>query len=279
MLLRERKNRKAPKIIAIIAAILIGVLLLMFNSGIAVLRQISGVVVIPVEKAAGAAFSGVGNFFSSFGSKMTLQKRLDEAEAKLAQQETVQSLAEEMRTENEQLKELLSEKAKYEDMQFVYCQVIAHSTENYSVTYTLNKGSRDGIMKDMPVVAVGGLAGRIIEVNDDWSILMAITDSRSSVPALAEVSRDMGIIKGISESGDTTGSCSMSELPGNALLLPGDSIITSGMGGVFPKGIHIGEITEVSEGGQQLNSYAQLTPGVDFDHLENVLVLSASAEE
>lgn len=279
MQLRQKKKRKAPRIIAISVLILLGVLLLMFHSGIAVLRNISGVVVIPIENAAGTVFGGIGNFFSSFGGKLMVQNKLNDAEAKLAQQETIEALAKEMQTENEQLKELLDEKANYESFQFIYCQVIARSTDDYSVTYTLNKGTKDGIQKDMPVVAVGGLAGRIVEAEENWSVLMAIIDSRSSVPALAEVSRDMGIVKGITVAGEASGSCSMTELPGSALLRPGDTIITSGMGGVFPKGIHIGEIVEVSEGGEQSSSYAQLKPGVDFDHLENVLVLAAETEE
>jgi len=279
MLYNGRRKIKGFKISLIIFVIVIGVLLLMFNSGISVLKNISGVIVIPIERVASDAFKGVGNFFSSFGNKLSMQNSIDEAQAKLAQQETVQALAQETQNENQRLRDLLGEQAKYPDMKFIYTQVILRSTDNFSVTYTLNKGSADGIKMDMPVVAVGGLAGRIIQVDEHWCIMMAIIDSRSAVPALAEVSRDIGIVKGISDAGNATGSCSMTELPTNALLRPGDTIITSGMGGVFPKGINIGKIIEVSEGTQQLNSYAEIAPGVDFDHLENLLVLDISGGE
>lgn len=279
MLYNDRRKIKVIKITVMIAVIIIGVLLLMFNSGISVLKNISGVIVIPIESVASNACRGVGNFFSSFGNKLSMQKSLDEAQTQLAQQETVQALAQEAQSENQRLRDLLGEQAKYPNMKFIYAEVILRSTDNFSVTYTLNKGTADGIQMDMPVVAVGGLAGRIIQVDEHWCIMMAIIDSRSAVPALAEVSRDIGVVKGISDSGDVTGSCSMTELPTNALLRPGDTIITSGMGGVFPKGINIGKIVEVSEGTQQLNAYAQLAPGVDFDHLENVLVISTSGGE
>ena len=71
----------------------------------------------------------------------------------------------------------------------------------------------------------------------------------------------------------------MTELPTYAIIKPGDTVITSGMGEVFPKGITVGTITEVSKGNlNQINSSARLTPAVDFDHLENVLIITNTGE-
>ena len=274
-----RKRIKIIKYISICLAIAITLLILMFNSGVAVLRQISGYVVNPVIKAADATIDGIGNFFASFGSRMRLKEELAAAQEKLMQFENIQSVAEEVKAENNQLMALLGESEKYPEFEYQYAKVILRSVDDYSATYTLNKGENDGIRPNMVVISSGGLAGKIIETTGDTSILLAITDSRCGVPALSEASRDMGIVKGVSDSGTTAGYCVMTELPTNAIIKPGDTVITSGMGEVFPKGITVGTITEVSKGNlNQINSSARLTPAVDFDHLENVLIITNTGE-
>lgn len=274
-----RKRIKIIKYISICLAIAITLLILMFNSGVAVLRQISGYVVNPVIKAADATIDGIGNFFASFGSRMRLKEELAAAQEKLMQFENIQSVADEVKAENNQLMALLGESEKYPEFEYQYAKVILRSVDDYSATYTLNKGENDGIRPNMVVISSGGLAGKIIETTGDTSILLAITDSRCGVPALSEASRDMGIVKGVSDSGTTAGYCVMTELPTNAIIKPGDTVITSGMGEVFPKGLTVGTITEVSKGNlNQINSSARLTPAVDFDHLENVLIITNTGE-
>ena len=274
-----RKRIKIIKYISICLAIAITLLILMFNSGVAVLRQISGYVVNPVIKAADATIDGIGNFFASFGSRMRLKEELAAAQEKLMQFENIQSVADEVKAENNQLRALLGESEKYPEFEYQYAKVILRSVDDYSATYTLNKGENDGIRPNMVVISSGGLAGKIVETTGDTSILLAITDSRCGVPALSEASRDMGIVKGVSDSGTTAGYCVMTELPTNAIIKPGDTVITSGMGEVFPKGITVGTITEVSKGNlNQINSSARLTPAVDFDHLENVLIITNTGE-
>lgn len=274
-----RKRIKIIKYISISLAIVITLLILMFNSGVAVLRQISGYVVNPVIKAADATLDGIGNFFASFGSRMRLKEELAAAQEKLMQFENIQSVADEVKAENNQLMALLGESEKYPEFEYQYAKVILRSVDDYSATYILNKGENDGIRANMVVISYGGLAGKIIETTGDTSILLAITDSRCGVPALSEASRDMGIVKGVSDSGTTAGYCVMTELPTNAIIKPGDTVITSGMGEVFPKGITVGTITEVSKGNlNQINSSARLTPAVDFDHLENVLIITNTGE-
>lgn len=274
-----RKRIKIIKYISICLAIAITLLILMFNSGVAVLRQISGYVVNPVIKAADATIDGIGSFFASFGSRMRLKEELAAAQEKLMQFENIQSVADEVKAENNQLMALLGESEKYPEFEYQYAKVILRSVDDYSATYTLNKGENDGIRPNMVVISSGGLAGKIIETTGDTSILLAITDSRCGVPALSEASRDMGIVKGVSDSGTTAGYCVMTELPTNAIIKPGDTVITSGMGEVFPKGITVGTITEVSKGNlNQINSSARLTPAVDFDHLENVLIITNTGE-
>ncbi len=271
----DRKKVKIGKYILIGFVVFVTLILLMFNSGVSFLEKISGYVVNPIIFTVDSVSGGIGNFFGSFGQRTKLKEQLRVAEERLAQLETVQSVADEVKAENERLLALLGESEKYPEFQYEYAKVIARSVDDYSVTFTLNKGENDGIKKNMVVIAPGGLAGKIIETSDHTSILLAVTDSRCGVPALSESSRDMGIVSGVSDSGTTAGFCMMTDLPTNAIIKPGDSVITSGMGEVYPKGINIGTITEVSKGNlNQFNSSAKLSPAVDFDHLESVLIIT-----
>ncbi len=275
----ERKRAKIIKYILIGIIVVASLLVLMFNSGVKFLERVSGYVINPVIFAFDSAMDGVGDFFSSFGSRMRLRDELATAQEKLAQLENIQSVSDEVKAENERLLALLGEKESYPQFQYEYAKVVVRSVDDYSATYTLNKGSLDGITENMVVIAEGGLAGKIVKTTDSTSILLAITDPRCGVPALSEASRDMGVIKGVSDAGSTAGYCTMTELPTNAIIKPGDSVVTSGLGEVFPKGIKIGTITEVSRsGGNQINSSAKLSPSVDFDHLENVLIITGTEE-
>lgn len=275
----DRKKIKITKYILIGLVVFVTLVLLMFNSGVGFLKKISGYIVNPVISAVDTAGDSVGDFFSSFGARTKLKDELAKAHAQIAQLETVQSVADEVKAENERLLALFNESEKYPEFSYEYAKVIVRSVDDYSATFTLNKGSVDGIKENMVVISSGGLAGKIVETTDDTSILLAITDSRCGVPALSEASRDMGIVSGVSDAGTTAGYCIMTDLPTNAIIKPGDTVITSGMGEVFPKGIKVGTITEVSNGNlNQLNSSAKLSPAVDFDHLESVLIITNSEE-
>ncbi len=278
--MKTRKRNKIIKYVAVGLAVLITLLLVSFNSGVAFLEKVSGYVVTPVVTFAGSAIDGVGNFFASFGQRMQLKEELAKAQEKIAQLENVQSIADEVKAENERLLALFNESEKYPEFSYEYAKIIARSVDDYSATYTLNKGSADGISENMTVVASGGLAGKIVEVSENTSILLAVTDSRCGVPALSEESRDRGIVKGVASSGTTAGYCSMTQLSANSIIKPGDSIITSGEGEVFPKGITVGKVTEVSTGnGDRITASAKVVPAVDFEHLESVLIIVGTGEE
>lgn len=274
----ERKRINIIKYLCAGFLILATLLLLMFNSGVRILRKISGFVIDPIMIGADATFDAIGNFFGSFGSRMKLKDELAQAREELAQYQNIQSVVDEVKAENERLSALLGEKNNYPDFSYIPAKVIACSVDDYSATFTLNKGSSDGITENMVVISVGGLAGKVIAVSPDMCVMLAVIDSRCGIPALSDASRDMGIVRGISDAGSTSGYCEMTGLPTNAIIKPGDTVITSGMGEVYPKGIVIGTITEVSKGSQnQINSTAKLMPAVDFDHLENVLIIKEAS--
>ena len=273
----KQKRKKIILYVLISLLLIITVLALMFNSGITVLEKVSGVIVNPVVKVVNGASSGIGNFFASFSGRMALKEQLAKTEEKLIQLENIQSVADEVRAENEQLRALLNEGAEYPEFEYAYAKVILRSVDDYSATYTIDAGSNDGIKENMVVVALGGLAGKIVKVTDTTSVFLAVIDPRCGVPVLSVESRDMGVVKGVGNAGKIKGDLTMNQLPTNAIIKPGDTVITSGMGEVYPKGIKVGIVTEVSKG-SQVNATATVIPMVDFDHLENVLIITNTGE-
>jgi rod shape-determining protein MreC len=126
----------------------------------------------------------------------------------------------------------------------------------------------------MPVVNGDGLVGRVVDVGANYSRVMAIIDTTSGVSGIVERTRDNGILTGTADSDADEAQMVMGNLPLDADLMPGDTVITSGLAGVFPKGIAIGEVTEVRPSTDGMRNEALVTPWVDFEHLEEVMVIT-----
>lgn len=179
--------------------------------------------------------------------------------------------------ENARLRALLDYKKGAPQFDFVTAAVIARDPGTWTNIILINKGSADGIAKDMPVVTQQGLVGSVVTVYNTTAKVQLILDPRSAVGALVQrpESRVAAIVEGNSTSTQTP---RMVNLARDADVVKGDKIITSGFGGIYPKGLYIGEVLDIvnEEGG--LLKYAVLKPGVDFDRLEEVFVIVRSRE-
>ncbi len=174
--------------------------------------------------------------------------------------------------ENERLREMLDFKDTHPEFDLVGCSIIGKSPENTSNVFIINKGSKNGIAKNMPVVTNKGLVGRVIETGKGWAKVMPLNDQRSSVSIIVNRTRDNGILKGDLGSG-LTGS-----LPPEAAVVEGDDLITSGMGAIYPAGLYVGKITGIGTGGKELLKSVKVGPAVDFNKLEEVFVLKQVKE-
>ncbi|GIW44181.1 MAG: hypothetical protein KatS3mg077_1463 [Candidatus Binatia bacterium] len=139
-------------------------------------------------------------------------------------------------------------------------------------TVTISKGAADGIRKGMPVVSPHGVVGRILVTSMHSSRVLLITDHNSGVDALVQRTRARGIVEG-----SLDGRCSMKYLRREEDVAVGDRIITSGLDGIFPKGLLIGEVTHVTRGTRGLLQVAEVRPAAPLERLEEVLVLGLGA--
>jgi rod shape-determining protein MreC len=183
----------------------------------------------------------------------------------------------EIMAENARLQSMLDYKKGVPQFDLVTAAVVGRDPGNWTSTIIINRGSADGIAKDMPVVTPQGLVGSVVSVYANAAKVHLLLDPRSAVGALVQrpESRVAAIVEGNSGTPLTP---RMVNIARDADVIKGDKIITSGFGGIYPKGLLIGEVVDIvnEEGG--LLKYAVLNPAVDFDRLEEVSVIVRSRE-
>ena len=183
----------------------------------------------------------------------------------------------EIMAENVRLRTMLDYKKTANQFDFVTAAVVGRDLGSWNSIIIINRGIADGITKDMPVVTAQGLVGSVVTVYDHVAKVQLILDGRSAVGTLVQrpESRVAAIVEGNSGTPLTP---RMVNIARDADIIKSDKLITSGFGGIYPKGLLIGEVVDVinEEGG--LLKYASLKPAVDFDRLEEVLVIVRSRE-
>lgn len=269
-----RMLRKRSVVLAVAVFI---VFLLTASAGVGKLRfpiaeRLVAVVLTPFESALAkvslqirSSIRFVGDIARVYHDNQTLK-----AENEKLLQQTAQ--LQEVLAENTRLKAILDYKQRIPQFKVVVASIIARDTASWSSTVMIDRGSSDGITKDMSVVTSRGLIGNVIQVYPYAAKVLLLTDPKSAVGALVQrpESRVAGIVKGADVPALAP---RMVNLARDADVIKGDKIITSGLGGIYPKGLQIGEVTDVvnEEGG--LLKYAVVKPAVDFDRLEEVQVL------
>jgi rod shape-determining protein MreC len=176
----------------------------------------------------------------------------------------------ELERENARLAELLNLGAQVEGT--VYgARVIARDPGPLSMTLTIDRGERDHVRRGMAVLAPQGVVGQVAEASHAAARVVLLTDHNSGIDAIVQRSRARGIVQG-----GTDGSCYMNYLSRDADVAVGDRVVTSGLDRVFPKGIVVGEVVEVSRRHRGLLQAAVVRPSVALDRLEEVLVVDAT---
>ncbi len=178
---------------------------------------------------------------------------------------------EETRLDNKRLSELINS-TNAQGYKGVTATVIGLPPSAWNQVIITDKGSKDGIEINMPALGPYGLIGQVIEVGPTYSRIRLLTDQKSGVASLIQRGRKTGITKG-SISGDLM----LDFISAESTVTAGDVVLTSGLGGVYPKGLLIGEVLEVSKETNALYKSIKLTPANDISTVENVLILTDTA--
>ena len=279
---RARGNtiRRAIFVVAVLAVVVLAVVFLVLRGG-------EGASV--GENAIGSAFSPLQNAFSS-ATKWVRDlfqgwRNYDELEANyqdlfLENQQLSLELqsAEEALVENQRLLGLLDAQERYEELDPIYARVIARDPGQWFDTFSVNRGTNDGVSVGMAVVTGDGLVGRVYEVGLNYAKVLTIIDSRSAVSCLIERTRDNGVMRGQITSTSETPECYVYYVQNIANIVPGDTLITSGTDSLYPKGLTVGTVTAVSRGTDSAGGYVIAMPSADFQHIEEVLILRTVVE-
>lgn len=234
--------------------------------------NVFGVIITPVQKFLGGVVDTVGS-----GAKFILNiGNLDDENAKLKEQISVLNSEareiNEIKSENERLRAMLSLKQKETEKIMVSANIISGDVDNWFSMFTLDRGSSDGIKVNDTVITNDGLVGYIYEVGYNWSKVKTIIDPSGSVSSQIDRIQANGVCSGdVSLKNDF--SLKMSYLTLSSAIIVGDDVVTSGLGGLYPKGIHIGKISEIQKSSDGMSQIAVVKAAVRFDEIGEVFVV------
>lgn len=266
------RNKKSG-LLGIIITIVVLILIVIFSNkeaNTSFFENVANKLVMPIQN--GLTYvknkvSGNSSFFTDISNLKTENKELQEKNSKLEQ--SLREL-ENIKTENETLKEYLGLTEKYGEYKTIPGYVINKEINNYSKTLIINIGKQDGIEENMTVIADEGLVGHVISVTDNTAKIRTIVDTSSSISCLMSSSKDSIVCKGTL---DSNTEIKAMYIPTDANLVQGDCVDTSGLGGIYPKGIHVGTIKKIVNTKNMTDRYALVETAVDFNKLNTVLVV------
>lgn len=267
---RNKQNGLFGGIITLIILILLIFLSNVETSKLSYLESLGSKIINPIQKV----FVDLKNKIVGNTSYFEDIETLREENSNLKQENS--NLKEQLReleilkAENQTLQEDLNLTKKYSNYETIPAYVINKDISNYSETIVINVGSEDGIEKNMTVIADKGLVGHVISVTKDTSKVQVIVDAASTVSATINTTEESIICKGTLENNQQLRA---SYIPTGAELIIGDTIQTSGLGGIYPKGILIGTISNIVTTNNPTDRYAIIDTAVDFSKVYTVLVI------
>ena len=225
-------------------------------------RMVGAVVATP--------FNAIGNVFTNLSAPQEtlseLKKQNEELTSELAQLTEAEKTA-------ERLESLLGLQSTY-NLQSTAARIIGTTGDAWSQTVTIDKGSANGFEIGMPVCNSGGVIGQIIEVSAATSTVRLINDENSGVSAMVQSTRAQGILQG-----QPDGTLMLSYVPADADVKVGDVIITSGLGGRFPKGLPLGTVSSVSRAANATYYTIVVRAISTAESNEEVLVITSLTDE
>ena len=268
---KDKKNGALGIFITMVVLIILVLLTNTENNNLTAFENATSKLITPIQNGLAHLknkINGNNTFFTDINNLQTendeLKKKNNELEQELRKLETI-------KTENQSLKEYLSLTEKYADYKTVPADVINRDISNYAKTIVINVGSKQDIKEGMTVIGAEGLVGYIISVTDNTAKVQTIVDTASSVSCLMSTTRDPIICKGTLDGSSTLKAM---YIPTEAQIIQGDSIETSGIGGIYKKGIHIGNVEQVVNTNNSIDRYAIIKTAVNIEKIETVLVVT-----
>ncbi|HZK34661.1 MAG TPA: rod shape-determining protein MreC [Bacillota bacterium] len=261
--------------VALIIVILLILVIVSHNekSGVNIVGNVISIPAAPLQKTYTFISGKIEDFFGYFEDISDTKAKNEELQQRVGQLEQQVLELDKLKDDNKKLRDALNFKDQFDEYDFIGSSIIAKDPGNWFNVFTINRGAKDNIKVDSPVITAYGLAGRVSKTDLVSSRVVSIIDIDSTVSARLSKTRDLIVVRGDVEL-RSKGLCRADYIPPNTDVMPGDTVETSGIGGIYPKGIIIGKVVSVVSNEGQYDSYAVIEPVVDFKRLEEVLVLN-----
>lgn len=221
----------------------------------------------PFQQAVFGIHKRAGDIWSSYVDLLRVREENDRLKKELHRLMRRNASLKTQERENRRLRKLLNLKAQHEFPSLV-AQVIGEDAVGWYRTFFINRGSEDGVFPHMPVTTAEGVVGRIARISSDMAQVLLVTDPNFSLDCRVARTRDRGVLTGSLDKG-----CVLRYVRLDSGIRPGDDVVTSGLDGVFPKGLPVGKVHSVTKDDQRLFLEARVTPKVHFSEIEEVLVI------
>lgn len=222
---------------------------------------------VPVSRSGYVLTSPLRTFGTWVANLSTSREDLEALRAQNEEMRQTIAGLEEARQENERLRELVGF-VETRDLEVLGAHVIGRPATLWEGLITIDRGTAEGVEPGMPVLSASGLIGQTVDVTRHSARVRLITDQRSGVAAILQATRAEGILRG-----SIDGALSLEFVSRETTVTLGDVVLTSGMGGVYPKGLLIGEVSDVRLSDADLHPHIQVRPSVALTGLEEVVVL------
>ncbi len=269
--------RKYKTAIFIVTLLLLALILFFYNlkQGVdgSFFRKIVLETVAPAQKVLSASVKSVNDAWLRYVLLVGIQEENKNLKNKINELKAALILYQEGYLEAQRLRKLLDLKDDY-SYHFISARVVGKEQAALSKTILINKGAAHGLKTGMPVIAPPGLIGRLVDVSWHVSKVLLFIDENSNVGAIVQRTRTQGIISGAGPRGLVLKYISKTQD-----VKEGDVIVSSGMDGIFPKGLLIGQVSHVDRQDASLFLKIIVAPFVDFSKLEEILILATEENE
>lgn len=266
------KNKLAVTIVVLSVAFL-GIIVLSIKGNSNIISSGVGGVISPLQKIVYTVNEKVKGSFDFFINFSNVKKENEELTAKNAELENKLIEYERMKDEKTRLRELFDYSQTNANYDYLGCNIIGYSGGNISNGYIIDKGTKDGVEKDMVVITPAGLVGKVTKASSSFAIVQTILNENIAVAAMVESTDETtGILQGITDSKNKN-LTELSNIPIESAIKEGDKILTSGLGEMYPKEIRIGEVISVEVDNVGIMKRAVVKPYVDFNKLEELFVV------
>lgn len=243
------------------------------------LNKLVGYIIVPFQDGVSRVGTWISVRVDELGELKVVLQENQELKKQIAELTVQNTQLQQDKYELNNLRELYKLDEQYSGYDKVGARIIARDSGNWFHVFTIDKGTEDGLTVDMNVIAGGGLVGRITEIGPNWAKVNAIINDDSNVSGMVLASADIMMVTGSLQLIDE-GVIGFEQLiDSKEQVKVGDKVVTSNISDKYLPSILIGYISEINQDSNNITKSGKITPAVDFEHLEEVLVITKTKQQ